>query len=174
MLLGVGFLLLVSLVLSAVLAALGEFMGGLLPLPPFVLQGMNFIVSFGVITLLFALIYKILPDVEIAWNDVWIGAAITSLLFTIGKFLIGLYLGRGSVGSAYGAAGSLIVILIWVYYSAQVLFFGAEFTQVYADRFGSRIRPDKDARSVTKPERIEQGTPAKKGRSSVRSGSGEK
>jgi membrane protein len=170
MVLGVGFLLLVSLVLSAVLSALGEFVGGWLPFPPFVLQALNFIISFAVVTLLFALIYKFLPDVKIAWNDVWLGAAITALLFTIGKFLIGLYLGRGSVGSAYGAAGSLIVILIWVYYSAQILFFGAEFTQVYADRFGSRITPDKDARQVTQEKRAQQGTPRKKRRESARTG----
>ena len=162
MVLGVGFLLLISLVLSAALTALGDWMGGLLPLPAFVLQVLNFIVSFAVITLLFALIYKILPDVEINWSDVWIGAALTSLLFTIGKLLIGLYLGRGSVGSAYGAAGSLIVILIWVYYSAQILFFGAEFTQVYADAYGSRITPDKDARPVTENARAQQGMPDKK------------
>ena len=170
MVFGVGFLLLVSLVLSAALTALGDFMGGLLPLPAVVLQVLNFFVSFVVITLLFALIYKFLPDVEIGWNDVWIGAAITSLLFSIGKFLIGLYLGRGSVGSAYGAAGSLVVILIWVYYSAQILFFGAEFTQVYADAFGSRIRPDKDAESVTQPKRAQQGMADKKRSSPARKG----
>jgi membrane protein len=158
---------LVSLVVSAALAALGDFMGGLLPLPAFVLQALNFILSFAVITLLFALIYKFLPDVEIGWNDVWIGAALTSLLFSIGKFLIGLYLGRGSVGSAYGAAGSLVVILIWVYYSAQILFFGAEFTQVYADTFGSRIKPDKDAKSVSPRNRAQEGMADKKRSSSA-------
>ena len=103
------------------------------------LQTLNNLVSFGIITLMFALIYKLLPDAEIAWNDVWIGAAVTSLLFTLGKYLIGLYLGSISVGSAYGAAGSLIVLLVWVYYSAQVFLLGAEFTQVYSRRFGSRI-----------------------------------
>jgi len=162
MVLGFAFLLLVSLVLSAALSALSDFMGGVLPLPSFVLQALDVIVSFAVITLLFAAIYKVLPDVEIAWNDVWIGAVITSLLFTIGKVFIGIYLGRSSVASAYGAAGSLVVILIWVYYSTQILFFGAEFTQVYADAVGSRIKPDKDARSVTNPK------PGKKQSSSVR------
>jgi len=168
MVLGVGFLLLVSLALSAALTALGDFIGGLLPLHTLVLQIVNLIISFGVIALLFALIYKVLPDVEISWSDVWIGAAITSLLFTIGKLLIGLYLGRGSVGSAYGAAGSLIVILIWVYYSAQILFFGAEFTQVYADAFGSRIKPSTDARPVTDEKRAQQGISSDNQRSSNR------
>jgi membrane protein len=90
------------------------------------------------------LVYKVLPDVEIAWKDVWIGAVLTSLLFTIGKYAIGAYLGRSSVGTAYGAAGSLVVILLWIYYSAEIVFFGAELTQVYANSFGSRIRPISD------------------------------
>jgi membrane protein len=160
MVLGVGFLLLVSLVLNAVLAAFGKYLGGILPLPPLVLEIIYFIVSFAVITLLFALMYKVLPDVEISWSDVWVGASITALLFTIGKFLIGLYLGRSTVGTAYGAAGSLIVILIWIYYSAQILFFGAELTQVYTNKYGSRMRPDKDAEPITDKDRAEEGLPA--------------
>jgi membrane protein len=159
MLLGVGFLLLVALVLSAGLAALGKFLGGLLPIPEAVLQAMNFVISFGVITLLFALIYKILPDAEIRWSDVWTGAAVTALLFTIGKFVLGLYLGKGSAGSAYGAAGSLIVVLLWVYYSAQILFFGAEFTQVYANTYGSRVVPSPNAVPLTPEAQAEQGMP---------------
>ena len=159
MLLGVGFLLLVALVLSAGLAALGKFLGGLLPIPEAVLQAMNFVISFGVITLLFALIYKILPDAEIRWSDVWTGAAVTALLFTIGKFVLGLYLGKSSAGSAYGAAGSLIVVLLWVYYSAQILFFGAEFTQVYANTYGSRVVPSPDAVPLTPEAQAEQGMP---------------
>jgi membrane protein len=150
MVLGVGFLLLVSLVISATLSGLGNYMAGILPFPLFLLEVINILISFAVIALLFALIYKVLPDVEIAWHDVWIGAVITSLLFTIGKFAIGLYLGRSTVGNAYGAAGSLVIILIWIYYSAQILFFGAELTQVYANRFGSRIRPGADALTVAK------------------------
>jgi len=138
MVLGVGFLLLVSLALSAGLAALGKLMGGMLPTPIFVGGIVNLFVPFMVITLLFAMIYRILPDIEIAWSDVWIGAAFTSLLFTIGKFLIGFYLGRSSVASAYGAASSLAIILIWVYYSAQIFLFGAEFTRVYAKKYGSQ------------------------------------
>ena len=143
--LGIGFLLLVSLILSAVLSALSKYMGHLIPGADFLWQIVNQVVSFGIITSLFALMYKFLPDVKIKWDDVWIGASITAFLFSIGKFALGLYLGRGSFGSTYGAAGSLIVILAWVYYSAQILFFGAEFTQVYSRKYGSRIVPDKNA-----------------------------
>jgi membrane protein len=103
----------------------------------------NFVVSFGVVTLLFAAIFKVLPDAEISWRDVWLGAAVTALLFTIGKFALGLYL--GNAGSAYGAVGSVVVFLLWVYYSAQILFFGAEFTQVYARTYGSGIEPAENA-----------------------------
>ncbi|HSE36465.1 MAG TPA: YhjD/YihY/BrkB family envelope integrity protein, partial [Blastocatellia bacterium] len=157
---GVGFLLLVSLVLSAALSALGKYLGGLLPLPSLILQIINFVVSFGVITLLFALMFKVLPDVEISWRDVWIGAAITAGMFAVGKLLIGLYLGRSAVGTAYGAAGSLIVILIWIYYSAQILFFGAELTQVYTNRYGSRLKPARNAEPVTKDARAQEGRSA--------------
>jgi membrane protein len=138
---GIGFLLLVSLVLSAGLSALGKYMGGLLPVQETLWQGINFVVSFGVITLLFAMIFKLLPDVKIAWRDVWIGAMLTALLFNLGKFLLGLYLGRSSVTSAYGAAGSLVIVLLWVYYSAQILFFGAKFTQLYASQYSSHLEP---------------------------------
>jgi membrane protein len=151
MVLAVGFLLLVSLVVSTALAAVGTYMGSLLPGGAEVLvRILNFAVSFAVITLLFAVIYRYLPDVKIAWRDVWIGAAVTSLLFTLGKSLIGLYLGNSSVASSFGAAGSVIALLVWIYYSAQILFFGAEFTQVYATRYGSRIEPDEDAVRVQK------------------------
>ena len=143
--LGIGFLLLVSLVMSAILSALNHYMEHVIPGADSLWHLLHFVISFGVITLLFALMYKFLPDVKIAWGDVWIGASITAFLFTIGKFALGFYLGRGSFGSTYGAAGSLIVILVWVYYSAQILFFGAEFTQVYAGKYGSRIVPDKNA-----------------------------
>jgi membrane protein len=133
MVLLLGFLLLLSLVASVVVSAVINF----LQLGSF-LQYINLIVSFALITLLFALVYKVLPDIEISWRDVWVGAAVTSLLFTIGKLLIGLYLGSSAVGSAYGAAGSLIVLLVWIYYSAQVFLMGAEFTKVYTQQFGSR------------------------------------
>ena len=159
MVLGVGFLLMVGFVVSAALAAVSSYLGGLLPFPSFVLQLLNIIISFGGITLLLAMIYKILPDVEIRWSDVWIGAAVTALLFTIGRFVLGLYLGRGTFGSAYGVAGSLIIVLLWVYYSAQILFFGAEFTQVYANKYGSRVVPAPDAVPVTEEARARQGMP---------------
>lgn len=145
MVLAIGFLLLVSLILSAMLSGIGKLQINLLPGFTPLWQLLNFVISFGLIVLLFALIYKYLPDVKIRWQDVWVGAIITALLFTIGKFLIGLYLGRGSLGSAYGAAGSLIVFLAWVFYSAQILLFGAEFTQVYTRKYGTKIRPNKHA-----------------------------
>jgi membrane protein len=137
--LGTGFLLLVSLVLSAALAAFGKLFLNSLPGQEAALHLANFAISFGVITLLFAMMFKLLPDATIAWRDVWIGAGLTSLLFTVGKFLIGMYLGKADVGSAYGAAGSLVILLVWVYYSSQILLFGAEFTSVYANRYGSHI-----------------------------------
>jgi membrane protein len=143
--LGSGFLLLVSLVLSAGLAAVGHTLEVLLPASEVILQAINFLVSFVVITLLFAMIYKMLPDVPVSWSDVWIGAGMTSLLFTIGKFLISAYLGKSEVGLAYGAAGSLIVILLWVYYASQIFLFGAEFTVVYAASHGSRLQPAANA-----------------------------
>lgn len=150
MVLAIGFLLLVSLIVSAALSGVGKLQINLLPGFTPLWQLLNFAVSFGFISLLFALIYYYLPDVKVRWKDVWIGAIITALLFTFGKFAIGLYLGRGSFGSAYGAAGSLIVFLAWVFYSAQILLFGAEFTQVYARKYGGKIRPNSHAQS-TKP-----------------------
>jgi membrane protein len=144
-LLGTGFLLLVSLALSAALSAFGKWFGRWLPAPEFVLQISELLISLAVITGLFALMFKVLPDAQVAWRDVWVGAALTALLFTIGKFAIGLYVGKSGVGSAYGAAGSLVIILIWVYYSAQILLFGAEFTQVYANSVGARIVPSENA-----------------------------
>jgi membrane protein len=140
---GIGFLMMVSLTLSAALAAVVKFFAHLLPGTVYVayaLQAFTFILSVGVVTILFAAIYKFLPDVTVAWRDVWIGAAATALLFTIGEFLVALYLGRSTVGSPYGAAGSLVVLLVWVYYSAQILFLGAEFTKVYAKHYGRRAR----------------------------------
>ena len=139
MVLGVGFLLLISLIISAWISAMGKVFGSMLPIHQSVLHTVNFFVSFLVITFLFAAVYKIMPDVELQWSDVLVGASVTSLIFTIGKQLIGLYLGRTAVGSSYGAAGSLVVILVWVYYSAQLFFFGAEFTKVYTRKFGSHF-----------------------------------
>ena len=140
MVLGVGFLLLVLLVVSAVISAAGKFFEGMLPVSEIVLHLGTIAVSFAAITVLFALLYKLVPDVKIDWQDVWIGAAVTAFLFSVGKFLIGLYLGKASVASAYGAAGSLVVILLWVYYSAQIFFIGAEFTRAYSERHGSRAK----------------------------------
>ena len=157
MVVGIGFLLLVSLAASAWLAAVGKFFAQLSPLPVAVMEAANALLSFVTITLMFAVIYKLLPDVKITWQNVWVGAAVTALLFTIGKSLIGLYLGRSTVASVYGAAGSLIVILLWIYYSAQVVFFGAEFTKVYSRRFGAVVVPDKRAVPLTAEARAAQG-----------------
>jgi membrane protein len=139
MVLLVGFLLLAALVLTTALAGLAPSLAGSVPALAWALRGAHLLVSLGVYTLLFALVFRVLPDARIAWRDVWVGAAITATLFAVGTFAIGLYLSKAGVGSPYGAAGSLAVLLVWVYYSAQVLFFGAEVTQVYANRFGSRI-----------------------------------
>ena len=157
MVVGIGFVLLVSLVLSAWLAAVGTYVGSLLPAPATGLEALNFVISFVVITGSFALIFKLLPDVRIAWRDVWLGAAVTSLFFTVGKFLIGLYLGKSAVASAYGAAGSLVIIVVWVYYSAQILLFGAEFTKVWTKRRGFGFVPEQTAVPVTQEARAEQG-----------------
>jgi membrane protein len=157
MVLGIGFLLLVSLLLSAGISAIGTFLGEVLPGSAVFWQIVNAALSLVIITLLFAAIFKILPDAEVRWSDVWIGAILTSLLFVIGKTLIGIYLGHSSVGSTYGAAGSLLVFLVWVYYSAQILFFGAEFTQVYARQRGRRIVPSEDAMALTAEAKAEQG-----------------
>ena len=137
--LSTGFLLLVSLALSTTLAAAGKVVGDRLPAPAFLFEFMNTLLSFGAITLMLAMIFKVLPDTNIAWSDVWIGALVTSLLFTIGKTLIGMYLGRSTMASAYGAAASFVIILVWVYYSAQILLWGAEFTHVYAKKYGSKV-----------------------------------
>jgi membrane protein len=134
-----GFLLLTSLVITASLSAAERLVGTLLPISVVVLQSMNFVFSFLVITLLFALIFKLIPDTIIPWRDVWMGSAVTSLLFTMGKVLIGFYLGHSALTSAYGAAASLVIFLIWIYYSAQILLFGAEITHVYALKYDPRL-----------------------------------
>jgi membrane protein len=144
----VGLLLLVAVAASAAVSAFGPLLGNILPGAAYVLQAANFVISFGIIGLLFAIVYKMLPDAEIKWNDVWVGAAVTSVLFAIGKFAIGLYLARSTMSSPYGAAGSLIVLLAFIYYSAQIFFFGAEFTQIYANKYGSRIIPSDEARPL--------------------------
>jgi membrane protein len=148
MVLAIGFLLLVSLVVTAVLSSFTAMLGSLLGDATFLAHAIDILVSFGFVTLLFALIYKYVPDVEIQWKDVWVGAALTSILFTIGKYLIGLYIGTSGVGSTFGAAGSLITILVWVYYSSLIFFLGAEFTRVYATQYGSGVAPAENAQSL--------------------------
>jgi len=143
--LGFGFLLLVSLVLSAAVSLLDSWIGALIP--GWVIAGyiLNYGISLGLVTVVLAAIFKILPDVKIAWRDVWVGALVTSVLFHIGKFGISLYIGKASVGSTFGAAGSLAVLLVWIYYSSQIVLFGAEFTRVYANEYGSRVVADDNA-----------------------------
>jgi membrane protein len=161
MVLGVGFLLLVSLLVSTALSALGTFIEGLAPETLLLSQIVNFVISFGVTMFLFAMIFKVIPDVEIRWRDVWLGAVVTAAFFAIGRWAIGLYLGQSAMASTYGAAGSIIVLLVWVYYAAQILFLGAEFTQVYANKYGSRIVADEGAVPVTDEARAQQGIPRK-------------
>lgn len=139
--LGFAFLLLTSLVVSAALAAIHGYMGTTFPTMAVLWEAVNVVVSLGVITILFAMIYKVLPDVELTWRDVWVGGLVTAGLFTIGKGLIGLYIGTSAFASTYGAAASVIVILVWVYYSAQIVLLGAEFTRAYVDQFGKRPPP---------------------------------
>jgi membrane protein len=140
LILGVGFLLMVSLLFSAALAALGAWLGTFMVRWSIVLPALDLVLSLGLITVLFATIYKYVPREEIAWGDVWIGGLVTACLFSVGKLLIGLYLGRSSLSSAYGAAGSVMVLLLWIYYSAQIFLLGAEFTHVFTYTVGSRSR----------------------------------
>ncbi|MBW4459672.1 MAG: YihY/virulence factor BrkB family protein [Nodosilinea sp. WJT8-NPBG4] len=143
MVLVIGFLLLVSLIASSAISGFSGYLNTLMPGLDALVQLLNFVLAFGLTTLLFAMMFKYLPDAIIAWRDVWFGAAATAILFSVGKYLIGLYLGNSSFGSSYGAAGSVIILLVWVFYSAQILFYGAELTQVYSRRFGSQIKPNK-------------------------------
>lgn len=145
MVLGVAFMLLVSLVVSTALAAAGRYFADALPGGAAVWQVLNFVLSLAVITLLFAMIFKVVPDAAVRWRDVWVGAAVTAFLFTVGKLLLGIYLGSSSVASSYGAAGSVVAYVIWVYYASQILFLGAEFTQAYARMEGKPIEPAPNA-----------------------------
>ena len=145
----VGFLLLVSLVVSAGLTALSDWVSGYISESLNILfKVADFCVSLGVVTLLFASIYKFLPDAKIAWRDVWVGALLTSVLFVIAKFALGLYFGKSDPGSTYGAAGSIILIMLWVSYAGMILLFGAEFTQVYANQYGKKVQPNDTAVST--------------------------
>jgi len=157
MVVGTGFLLLASLVVNAALAALADFLVDKLPGGPLLWQIVNYAISLGVVTLLFALIFKVLPDVNIPWGIVWVGAAVTAFLFVVGQVALGFYFGISDPGSAFGAAGSLVIILVWIYYSAQILFFGAEITQVNSRLRGEPITPSKDAEWITGEARAQQG-----------------
>ncbi len=155
MVLGTGILLLASLIVTTGLSAAEHYMGG--AAPAVVWQWANYGISIGAVTLLLALIFRVLPDVEIAWSDVWVGALSTSILFALGRWMISLYVSHSGIRSTFGAAGSLAVFLTWIYYTSQILFLGAEFTQVYAARYGSRIRP---ADRMVSDERGERRKPA--------------
>jgi membrane protein len=155
-LLGTAFLLLVSLAVTAGLTAFGQAFSSWVPGPDVVGQAVASLMSFAVITLLFAMIFKLLPKAKVAWSDVWTGAVVTAVLFTIGKQFIVLYLGKSMIVSLYGAAGSLVMIMLWAYYSSHVLLFGAEFTAVYASDCGSRILPTQDAVAVGEPAKTDE------------------
>jgi membrane protein len=150
---GVCFLLLVSLTVETLLRGLNDYLQAMMPGGHILAMALFLVFDLLVITLLFALIFRYLPDAKIAWRDVWIGATLTAILFALGKSVLALYLGSGAAGSAYGAASSLITLLLWIYYSAQILLFGAEFTQVYADMYGSRVKPKEHAVKVERTER---------------------
>jgi membrane protein len=149
MVLVIAFLLLVSLMMTAAISALSGYLGSHLPGGEVFWQAMNSLVSFLVTSFLFAAIFKILPDVKLQWRDVWIGGAVTALLFTVGKFFIGLYLGHSSFTSSYGAVGSLVIFLVWVYFSSAILFYGAEFTRAYVELKGKPVRPVKEAELIS-------------------------
>lgn len=155
MVISIGFILLVSLVIDALIGAFNAALSNWCS-AAYIITSVNLLVSIGVITLIFALIFKILPDARIKWKDVWVGAFVTTLLFTVGKFLIGFYLGNSSLSDIYGAAGSLVLLLVWVYYSSVIVLFGAEFTYVYSQEIGDRIRPSKYAVAVRQIE-VEEG-----------------
>jgi membrane protein len=147
------FLLLVSLVVNAALAALGKLLESRLPGGPLVWQVLNFALMLATITLLFAVVYRLLPDAHIAWSNVWVGSFVTALLFVLGQLVLGFYFGISNPGSAFGAAGALILILVWIYYSAQIFFFGAEITQIYAMKYGTAIRPGAHAQWASEEDR---------------------
>ncbi len=158
MVLGTGFLLLVSLILTSVLSAVTGSLGGALGMEAALAQIVTQVVTFIVVALLFAMIFRFLPDAQIGWSDVWIGAIITALLFSVGKFALGWYLGRAGVTSGFGAAGSLVLLLLWVYYSSLILLFGAEFTRVYAEQYGSGVKPKPNAQPMQRRRRRGRGS----------------
>lgn len=153
LILSIGFLLLISLVITSTLALFGDWMAARMPdIAVIALQAINFIVSFGLITVLFALMFKFLPDVKIRWKDVWMGALLTSLLFSIGKLALGLYFGKTEPASVYGAAGSVVLIMLWISYSCMILLFGAEFTQQYSVTHGHKVVPLEHAEKESRDE----------------------
>lgn len=160
---GVGFLLLVSLLASTLLAALGSYLETLLPLNAAVWMVLNILISLAITTLLFALLYKFIPDTRIAWRDVGVGAALTAVFFLAGQIGIGYYLGTGTIGQSFGPGSAMIVILVWIYYSAMLFFYGAEVTQIYANRYGSHVRPTSEARPLADAIREEQASPEREG-----------
>jgi membrane protein len=151
---GVCFLLLASLTIETILRGLSTYLNNAMPGGHILAMGLFLIFDFAVIVLLFAMIFRFLPDAKIEWRDVWVGATLTAILFALGKFVLGLYLGSGAAGSAYGAASSLITLLLWIYYAAQILLFGAEFTQVYANTYGTRVEPEEHAVKIEITERV--------------------
>ncbi|HET6313493.1 MAG TPA: YihY/virulence factor BrkB family protein [Chloroflexia bacterium] len=164
MLLGVGFLLLVSLVVNALLSTLGPFLRDALPGGALLWNAVNYVITLAIISLMFALIFKFVPDIRVGWKEVLLGGVVTATLFLLGQIALGIYLSLGNVGSAFGAAASLVIVLVWIYYSAQILFLGAEFTQVYANRYGSGMAPGRHARLLTEEARAQQGTKSKQPR----------
>lgn len=157
MVLVIGFLLLTSLMLTTAIAALDGYIEQLVGIPPFLGSLLGFVISFSVVTTLFAFIFKVLPDARVEWRNVWMGAIVTALLFETGKFGLSFYLGRESTTSSFGAAGSVVLVLLWVYYASCILLFGAEFTRVYAKETGHAIRPSANAVPVTTAQRVQEG-----------------
>jgi len=157
MVLGTGLIMVAALIVNAILALVSPLIQDTLPGGSFVLQVLNYLVSFGLITVVFMIIYKVLPDADIRWKDVRIGAAVTAFLFMIGQFALAFYLSVSNPGSAYGAAGSLVVVLVWIFYTAQIVFLGAEFTQVYSHKYGSNIQPSENAEWMSAEDRAKEG-----------------
>jgi membrane protein len=151
---GVCFLLLVSLTVETLLRGLRQYLQNMMPGGDIVALTLFLLFDMAVVVLLFAMIFRYLPDAKIEWRDVWLGATLTAVLFALGKFALGFYLGSGAAGSAYGAASSLITLLLWIYYAAQILLFGAEFTQVYANTYGARVVPMEHAVKVAVTEKV--------------------
>jgi membrane protein len=166
----IGVLLFIMFAASVGLEALSSSLEGIIPASGYVIPVVNSLVFFGIGIVLFASLFKTLPDADIAWGDVWVGAVVTSALFTIGKFGIGFYLSKSTLASPYGAAGSLVILLAFIYYSAQIFFIGAEFTQVYANRYGSKIRPSEHGRAMPQEEPSEEDQPSEPGKDEDRAG----